>query len=218
MASAETLRLSGSEAAPRWRGRLHLGALVVGAPASVALVVHDPDPPVLVYAVALVATFAVSSAYHLGNVDPGRRSRLRRADHALIYAYIAACYTPFCLVGLPDRLGLTLLAVVWAGAAVGMAVKLVGFERTRVLSGVLYIVVGWAGVFTLPRTVHHLDALELGLTVATGLLYTAGACVLCFRRPDPRPDTFGYHEVWHAAVVVASACYFVVVWTLPVHG
>lgn len=218
MASAETLRLSGSDAAPRWRGRLHLGALVVAVPAAAALVAHDPDAPVLVYAVALVATFAVSSVYHLSRAGPERRSLLRRADHALIYAYIAACYTPFCLVGLPGGLGRALLAVVWTGAAVGMAAKVVGFERTRVLSGVLYVVVGWAGAVTLPRTVHHLDPLEVALTVLTGLLYTAGACVLLLRRPDPRPDTFGYHEVWHAAVVVASACYFVVVWTMPVHG
>jgi hemolysin III len=43
------------------------------------------------------------------------------------------------------------------------------------------------------------------------LLYTAGAVVLGSRRPDPRPATFGYHEIWHAFTIAAGACHFALI-------
>ena len=56
-----------------------------------------------------------------------------------------------------------------------------------------------------------MSAVGLGLIVLGGLLYTGGAIVFRRKRPDPKPATFGYHEVWHSCVVLGSACHYVAV-------
>jgi hemolysin III len=104
--------------------------------------------------------------------------------------------------------------VAWVGAAVGVTIKMVSLERTRVLAGTLYIVLGWLAIAMLPAVLRRLDARELSLLFVQGALYTLGALVLVVRRPDPYPAVFGYHEVWHTMVVVATACYYVVLWSL----
>ena len=50
-----------------------------------------------------------------------------------------------------------------------------------------------------------------------GVLYTVGAVVYAVRRPDPVPAVFGYHEVFHALVIVAAAVQYAVIafWVVP---
>lgn len=211
-----TLRLSGTELTPTWRGWSHLLALIGFGPAAAALVWHQAgDPAVLLYATALLALFAVSAGYHLLPLSPTGRAYMRRADHAMIYLFTAASYTPFCLRAVPGTLGLVVLAAAWAGALVGVALKVFGFARTQITSSVLYIMLGWLATLTLPGAARILTPGELALLLAMGAMYSGGAVVLWTRRPDPIPHIFGYHEVWHASVVLASACYFAFVWGLP---
>jgi hemolysin III len=132
----------------------------------------------------------------------------------VIYLFIAGAFTPICLLVAPRSEQGALLAVAWVGAGIGVTIKLVSLERTRVLAGVLYIVLGWLAIAMLPSVLRGLDVTELTLWFVQGSLYTVGALVLAIRRPDPYPHVFGYHEVWHAMVVVATACYYVVLWSL----
>jgi hemolysin III len=168
------------------------------------------------YAVALVALYAASASYHLCSSSPTARRRLRQVDYAMIYVFIAASMTPYCLLGVPGEVSLVVLGLGWFGA--GIAVLAIGicFEATRRLTSSAYLVLGWLAVFTLPEAIHHLSAPQLALLGSMALLYTAGAGVLAARWPNPNPEVFGYHEVWHTMVVVASACYFVLVWSLAV--
>ncbi|MGH9054473.1 MAG: PAQR family membrane homeostasis protein TrhA [Acidimicrobiales bacterium] len=209
------IRLSGTESAPRWRGRLLLGALVASVPAAVALAWRDQSPGVSLYTTALVGLFAVSASYHLLPLTPEQRRTMRQVDHAMIYAYMGASYTPFCLRAVGGTLGWVVLSLAWAGCAVGICVKAFKFRRTRIAGGVLYMLLGWLALVTVPRVVRHLDVSELVLLCVMGFFYTGGAVVLATRRPDPSPSVFGYHEVWHACVVLACLCYFAVVWGLP---
>lgn len=214
VASAQlgAVRLSGSEATPRWRGRLHLGALVLAVPAAFAISWHGRSAALFAYSTVLVALFAMSAYYHVLPHSPERRRLLRRLDHSMIYLYMAVAYTPFCLDALGGTGGLALLSAAWAGAAAGIALKLFRFDSSRVLTGGLYMLVGWLIVLGLPETVRALGSVDLGLFSAMGVCYTGGAAVLAARRPDPRPGVFGYHEVWHAAVVLGCACYFALIW------
>lgn len=210
------VRLSGTDLCPRWRGRVHLAALIVCLPAGVALLAHRPGPTTECYLVGLLATYAVSSAYHLVPCRPGVRQVLRRADHAAIYLCIAGSYTPLCAAALPDLTGRLLLVLAWAGALTGIVLKVAHFERRPRLGCIGYFVLGWMVVAVLPQVAGRLTAEQLGLLLGAGLAYTAGAVILFTRWPDPAPEHFGYHELWHLAVVVASACYFCLVWSLPV--
>ncbi len=200
------------------RGWIHLGAAVVAVPAGAVLIARSvgsgASSSVAVYSVGMLALFAVSAGYHLVPMSAGPRRVMQRADHATIFVFIAACYTPWCVLVVSGVLGEVLLGVAWAGAAAGVVGKLVGFDRFRALTGALYLVLGWVGLIALPDAFRVLSPSELGLTWSFALLYTLGAFVLSRHWPDPVPDTFGYHEVWHSMVVAAAACYWLVVWSL----
>src|SRR4051794_23485830 len=209
-------RLSGDETCPKFRGWPLLVGFVVACPAAAALMVHASTNghalPAAVYTCALVALYGVGWIYHLLRWSPPNRARLRRLDHAVIYVFIAATYTPIVVVGLHDTVGWILLSAAWAGAAIGALAKLVRFEGSRVIGGTMYIVVGWLPLFGIFTFIDKLGVPNTMLMYAGGVVYTSGAAVLAARRPDPAPDVFGYHEVWHTMVVVASALHYILIW------
>lgn len=58
-------------------------------------------------------------------------------------------------------------------------------------------------------TQHHLLLnMQVVAIAAGGVLYSIGAFVYAARWPDPFPQWFGFHEVFHALVVMASICHF----------
>lgn len=201
---------------PLLRGRLHVGAFLVAVPAAIALVVaasgRTATVASLVYGTTLVGLFGVSGAYHRLGRNERRRTILRRADHATIYGLIAGSYTPVAIVAIGGRMGWSLAIAMWVAAGIGMALKLVWFHRSTRIGAALYLALGWVAVFAGPALIDNVHGAGLALLVAGGLLYTAGAVVLARRRPDPVPHVFGYHEVWHAAVIVAAACHYLAIW------
>ena len=203
------------ERRPAWRGWIHFGACVAALPGIVVLLAAARGPAaragVAIYGFGLVAAFGTSATYHRFVRSERARLVLRRMDHSTIFLLIAGTYTPLCLVALPRSWGIPLLCVVWAVAVVGVLLKQFAFDRFRALQHALYPALGWAAVVALPVLVRSLDGAELSLLVAGGLIYTAGIPVLFRRRPDPWPQTFGYHEVWHTATVVASGCHLAMV-------
>jgi hemolysin III len=129
----------------------------------------------------------------------------------MIYLLIAGTYVPLCLVALPPSWGIPMLAVVGSLAVLGMVLKLAFFHGARHVSYALYIVMGWVAIIATPALIDSLTGVQLGLIVAGGIAYTVGFPVLLTRRPNPWPNTFGYHEVWHLLTVVAAALHFAAV-------
>jgi len=209
-------RLSGDESCPKLRGWPLLIGFALAVPAGAALLVraagHAHAVPTAIYVAGLVALYGVGWIYHLLRWKPGVRARLRRLDHAVIYFFIAATYTPIAAVGLHDAVGWALLSAAWVGATIGILAKLVRFDGSRVIGGTMYIVVGWLPIFSIPDFVHRLGGVNTALMFGGGILYTAGAAVLAARRPDPLPASFGYHEVWHTMVLAASVLHYVLIW------
>jgi len=204
-----------SQPVPTWRGRLHQIAFFVAIPAGVALIAlakgTSAHVVAAVYALSLVGLYGTSAAYHRLARSPGARRWMRRLDHSMIFVLIAGTVTPVAALVLAPPWSIVLLVVVWGGAALGIALKMFVIDGFRVVTGTLYIVLGWVVVLTLPQLVRGLSVASLVLVVTGGILYTAGAVVLLRRRPDPSPTTFGYHEVWHSMVVAGSACHYVAV-------
>ncbi|MFV0317447.1 MAG: PAQR family membrane homeostasis protein TrhA [Microthrixaceae bacterium] len=201
---------------PQWRGRLHQVAAAVALPAGIVLVVtaHGVTGRVAsaIYATSLVALFAVSAAYHRVAHSERAVKWFRKLDHSMIFLLIAGSYTPLCLLVLPPAWGIPLLSVIWAAALAGITVKMlrVGAKGSTGASW-LYIVMGWAAVVAIPVLVDRLSTVQLVLLAAGGALYTLGAIGLWKRWPDPSPDRFGYHEVWHSMTVAASGCHFALI-------
>jgi len=200
---------------PTWRGWIHAVACAMAVPGVLLLAIRAEGTAArvsaLVYGLGLVIAFGTSACYHRTIRYARAREILRRMDHSMIYVLIAGTYTPLCIVALPRVWGIPLLVSVWTGALIGILLKQFAFHRFDVIGYVLYPLLGWGAVLAGPALVHSLDRVELSLLVAGGLIYTAGIPVLFRRRPDPWPATFGYHEVWHLATVLAGACHFATV-------
>jgi len=200
---------------PRLRGRLHQWAFFVSIPAGIALVAvargAEARVSAAIFTASLTALYGVSAAYHRGQWSERVRSRMRRLDHSMIFVLIAGSYTPVTLLALRPAWGVTLLALAWAGAAVGVVITVLYLERWPVVGFTMYLVLGWLAIVAAPQLAHSLSKPELALLAAGGLLYTVGAVVLAGKRPDPRPAVFGYHEVWHTFVISASASHYALV-------
>lgn len=198
-----------TEARPSMRGRLHQIVFYFSIPAGLVVVALGGSATArfgaLVYACTLSAMFATSAGYHRAAKSLRGRMWMRRADHAVIFVLIAGTYTPVCLLVLSGGWRLVSLMVVWAGALAGVGLKLL-CDRAMRVGNSLYLVLGWAVLALVPQVWDR--PAVLALLATGGLLYTAGTLVLARRRPDPVPEIFGYHEVWHSLVVAAAACHY----------
>ena len=200
---------------PVLRGWMHLVCFFLAIPAGVVVVALASSPrarvAAVVYAVALVALFGVSGAYHRGPWSPAWRRRMQRLDHATIFVMIAGSYTPVCLLVLDSWIAVSLLVAAWSGAVVGGVLACRSDRVSWFCRNALYIVLGWFAVVAIPQLVNRLSAAELMLVGVGGLLFSLGALGLATRWPDPFPRIFGYHEVWHTLVVAAVVCQFVAI-------
>lgn len=198
---------------PLLRGVSHEIAAGVALAGLVALVLLAPGPRArlgaLVYGVSLVALFSVSALYHRPTWSPRARLWMRRLDHSAIFLLIAGTFTPLCLL-LGDARAHTLLAVVWAGAGLGILRALLWPRAPRWVATALYLGLGWAAIPLVPAMYRALGPLSLALLAGGGLLYSVGAVIYATRRPDPFPRVFGYHEIFHALVVAAAGLHFAV--------
>lgn len=203
---------------PKLRGVSHQVAFFFALAAGAVLVAVAPAARAaragLVYGLSLAGMYGVSAAYHRPNWSLPARRRMRRLDHAGIFLLIAGTYTPVCLLGLPGRQGTVLLAVVWTGALLGTLHAALFVHAFRAFNAFLYVVLGCAVVPVLPSVGAALGPLRTALLVAGGVIYVAGAVVYARRRPNPSPAVFGYHEVFHVMVIVASALHFAAVYDL----
>jgi hemolysin III len=212
---------SSDQLVPRMRGVSHAVASVLAVAAAVVVVAlaHRASTSVAlgVYGVGLVALFAGSALYHRWPGSSRFKPLLQRIDHSTIYAFIAASYTPIAVVILHGAVAWIILLVAWAGAACGVAFALRRVEAPRVAVAGSYLALGWIALIALPQLVRHLSLVPLILLAAGGLLYSAGAMVYASQRPDPWPQTFGFHEVFHALVVLAAAAQYVAIvgWVVP---
>jgi hemolysin III len=194
---------------------LHGGAFLASCVIGVLFVLATPDGrllPALAFAISASVMLGTSTIYHRVHWKrTAARLWMRRADHAGIFLLIAGTYTPVGLISLHGPWRVTVLAIVWSGAAAAMLVKLCWVGAPKLFSAAFGVLLGWAGVAALPEIVKHDGVTPVVLLAAGGLAYTAGAVVYALRRPDPFPKVFGYHELFHALTIGALACQYVAV-------
>jgi hemolysin III len=205
---------------PRARGWIHVYAAAVATVAGATLVsvswaVQGTRAGVatLIYTITIVAMFAVSGAYHrLDWESETARKWMKRADHSMIFLFIAGSYTPFALLALPQRSGMLLLWIVWAGAITGVALKALWPSAPRWVGVPLYLLLGWvAAWFAVPIT-HGAGVAAMVLLAVGGALYSIGGVLFALKWPNPWPRTFGHHEFFHACTAVAAICHYIAMW------
>jgi hemolysin III len=205
---------------PILRGVSHALAFWLALVAALVLVIVAPDParaPALVYGVGLCALFAASGLYHRWRWDRRWRPLLRRLDHSTIYVFIAASWTPLGLLLLSGPTRVIVVLGVWCSAMGGVLLSVAWITAPRLLVAASYLAVGCVAVAALPRVFERLSAAPIVLLALGALFYCVGAWVYAFKRPDPWPRTFGFHEVFHSLVILAAASHFVAMagWIIP---
>jgi len=215
------MSVQGTEIIPILRGVSHKWAFWCALAAAAGLVAFaEPGVPrraALVYGAGLCLMLAASATYHRLKCSPGLRDWLCRIDHSAIYVFLAASYTPVCLLVLDGSVRWIVLGSVWGGCLAGVALSVAWITAPRVLFALSYVALGWVVIPAIPQLVSRLDAVALALLAGGGLLYMAGAAVYAMRRPDPWPTTFGFHEIFHALVILAAVAHFVAIagWVIP---
>jgi hemolysin III len=209
---------------PRLRGVSHAAAFFLALVAATVVVVLAPagraTVAVAIYGAGLIALFGGSGLYHRWPGPARFKPVLRRVDHSVIFIFIAASYTPIALVAMHGAVAWVILGVAWAGAVAGVAFSLGWIDAPRGLVTGTYLALGWVAVIALPQLLGELRPAPLVLLACEGLLYSAGAIIYARQRPDPWPGTFGFHEIFHALVIVAAAAQYIalVLWILPSAG
>ena len=200
---------------PLMRGWLHLAMTPIALIAGVALIVLAPTVTGriggAVWLLAAVELFGVSAAYHRGNWGPRTGVMLRRLDHANIFVFIAASYTPLALMLLSPSSRTALLWIIWPTALLGVFFNLVWIDSPRWLHTALYLLMGWAALGWIGEFWANASLPVFALITLGGLIYSSGAIVYALKKPDPWPRYFGYHEIFHACTIVAAICHFVAI-------
>src|SRR6202022_4732768 len=209
---------------PLLRGWSHGVAAVIAVAGLVSLILitrHDPAKlaSMVVYGIGLVLLFGVSATYHIFNWPPRAKDWLRRADHATIFVFIAASYTPlvFNILGGWWRIGV--LVAIWIMALAGVVGAAPFLRIPRVALASLYLAMGWLAVVAVVPLAAALGWVAALLMALGGLQYSLGAAAYAFRRPRLWPRVFGYHELFHLAVITATVTFYVVVvqYAVPFH-
>ncbi len=197
---------------PVLRGVSHQVAFFVALLAGAFLIMHAASPEArgaaLVYGICMATMFGVSALYHRRNWGERARLQMRRLDHSAIFLMIAGSYTPIASLALPDASGGPLLGLLWALTVAAIGQKLLWPHAPKPLSVSLYLLIGWVGLPFLPQIGAAMGTRAIALIVSGGVIYSLGAMIYALRRPDPFPQVFGYHEVFHALVIAASVLHF----------
>jgi hemolysin III len=211
-------------AKPMLRGWSHAAAALVAIAGLVALIMITRNDTaklvsMMVYGTALVLLFGVSATYHIVNWPPRAKDWLRRADHATIFIFIAATYTPLVFNVLDGWWRIGVLAAVWICAVAGVAGAAPFLRIPRQLLASLYLAMGWVAVVALVPLTAALGWVAAALMALGGLQYSLGAAAYAFKRPRLWPRVFGYHELFHLAVISASITFYVIVvhYVVPYH-
>ena len=180
---------------------------VAGLATLVTMAAMERDPYKIVsfavYGAMLLVLYTISTLYHWVR-SPRLKAVLQKCDHSAIYLLIAGSYTPFTLVTLRGPWGWSLFGVSWGLAALGIVQELTLGRRTRSVSMVIYVMMGWLALVAIRPLVTALPPAGTAWLLAGGLIYSAG---IYFFINDER-IRHG-HGIWHLFVLGGSLCQFV---------
>ena len=190
----------------------HLAGAMMALAGSVVLIVLAAvggDPwkivSVSIYGASLVLLYSFSTLYH--SIPAGRaKDILQKLDHQSIYLLIAGSYTPFCLVSLRGPWGWSLFGIVWGLAVLGSVMERWQKSSARILSLLIYVVMGWVAVGAIMPLIGALGRAGFAWLAAGGILYTVG---IIFYVLDTRMRHA--HGIWHLFVIAGSAAHYVAV-------
>ena len=161
-----------------------------------------------IYGLGLTSVFLASSVYHFFDLGDNGNLWLRRLDHVAIFLMIGGTYVPASVMLLEGSWQWGMLSATAILVLAGTAMKLLWMDCPRWLGTGVYLAMGWMGVIPAHLMLPQLSSLQLLWLIGGGAAYTLGAVVYASKRPDPWPQVFGFHEIWHLFVLAGAALHF----------
>ncbi len=200
---------------PLLRGHSHQAAFFVFLGACTMLLPYIRDTrsalAIIVYSLSIPGLFGISALYHRPTWTPEKRLWMKRLDHAAIYVCIAGTSTPICLLALPPNVGGSVSQLVWGAALFGIFQSLFWATAPKWVSSILYVIVGCLVVPYLAELQRVLNTQQIIFIFLGGAVYILGAITYALKRPNPAPNIFGYHEIFHLLVILGAFFHFLVI-------
>lgn len=162
----------------------------------------------LVFGVALLVMYTISSLYHSIPWGQKWKVRFRTLDHSMIFLVVAGTFTPIAIAGL-EGLALALaLGIIWSIALTGIVLKAIRPNLRTSVSVTLQMVMGWTALVWMPWIWNELGVGAVVLIALGGICYTVGVVIFTSKRPKLFPRSFSYHELFHVLVIAGSSFHF----------
>lgn len=203
---------------PLLRGHFHQGMFFISLGACAVLISLSASSletlATIIYSIAVLSMFGISTIYHRITWSPEKRQLLKRLDHAGIYIMIAGSFTPVCLLVMPEPDGKNLLLIIWLVALVGILQSIFFVNLPKMISALIYIGMSFVIIPYLSDLVPKLGTRNLSLLLAGGVVYIIGAVAYGLKRPAFKPHIFGYHEFFHIMVCVGAILHFLMIYNI----
>ena len=203
-------------------GILHLIGAVAGVALLIILVVFASlkgnawhITSFTIYGVFMTLLYLISTIYHLLPYTKTRaKDVLQRIDHAMVYFFIAATYTPVCFLVLKGAAGWTVFGILWSLAIIGAVLKLARVKTPSYVPVILYLTMGWMIIFFLPRLLEMMSPLAMTLLVLGGVSYTVGVIFFVLESKLPQRKYFWMHEIFHIFVLGGTVFHTIMMFLL----
>lgn len=156
----------------------------------------------IIYGTSLIILYVMSTIYHSLKVNKGKKV-FRVLDHSSIYLLIAGTYTPFTLIVLHGKIGWILFSIIWISAIIGIILNSININKYKVISFLLYLLMGWAVIFAFKPLMQSLEKNGFILLLIGGIVYTLGSITYLLG------SKYKYiHSVFHIFVLLGSILHF----------
>lgn len=196
-------------------GLTHFIGFLLAIVGLVLLLIRPETSFVLMYRIvfavfggAMILLYAFSTLYHWLPLSEKQLQIFRKIDHIMIFIFISATYTPVCLITLKGAWGWSIFAGVWGLTLAGFFLKLFWLNAPRKLYTSIYVFMGWiivVGIWPLSQNMLQMGILWM---IAGGITYSCGAFIYAMKRPNPWPNYFGFHEIFHLFILTGSFFHF----------
>jgi hemolysin III len=195
----------------------HLFGAITALAGVTALVYQARDSLSLIMVSAIYGFSAVfmllsSALYHAFKTGENQASFLRKMDHFAIFCMIAGTYTPLCYIYLEGNLKWGIIAVQWALVIAGFFLKVFYIRAPRILATIIYLLMGWMAIVPIKQLLSAVPVTSIILLFMGGLAYSAGAVIYMLKKPNPVPNLFGFHEIFHLFILLGVFLHFPVVY------
>lgn len=166
----------------------------------------------LVYGLGVVILFTSSALYHAFKQRESDNTIWRKLDHMAIFIMIAASYTPIMYIYTDGVWRWSIIIIQWVLVGLGICFKMLFLHAPRILSPVIYLLMGWMAVIPFRQLWFLMDSMSVILLISGGISFSIGAVIYSMKKPDPYPGSFGFHEIFHLFILLGASLHFFVVY------